>query len=226
MKQYVIYKRVSTQEQKRSGLGLEAQTRDIELFLASYSETPWEVIGEFEDTGSGADDDRPALQAALKLVRANKGSELLVSKLDRLSRRMLTIATLLEDKQVRFRVASMPNADVFQLHIYAALAEQEREFISRRTKAALASAKARGVKLGGFREGALEASHAVSIARADKFAQDVGPTVLAFRAQGKSPSQIAAELERAGWPRPQGGRWSDMAVRRLLKRIEPEQVAA
>ena len=136
---YVIYTRVSTQEQQKSGLGLEAQERDIEIFLTTYSDVPYEVIARFCDTGSGADNGRPEFQKALDLVRKT-GAELLVSKLDRLSRKVSFIATLMEDKKVKFRVASMPHADPFQLHIYAALAEQEREFISKRTKAALQAA--------------------------------------------------------------------------------------
>ena len=70
------------------------------------------------------------------------------AKLDRLSRRVSFLAALMEDKELEFRVAQMPYADKFQLHIYAALAEQERDFISQRTKAALKSAKERGVRLG------------------------------------------------------------------------------
>ena len=136
MKQYVVYTRVSTEEQGRSGLGLEAQERDIGIYLESFSEMPWEVIGRFQDVLSGKQDDRPQLAAALELVRKT-GAELLVSKLDRLSRDVAFIATLIKDPKVRLRVAQMPNADPFQFHLYAALAEQERKFISERTKAAL-----------------------------------------------------------------------------------------
>ena len=151
MKQYVIYKRVSTAEQGRSGLGMEAQQRDIELYLNNYSEVPFEILGEFLDVRSGKDDDRPELTKAIALAKRS-GAELLVSKLDRLSRRVSFIAALMEEKKLTLRVASMPTADSFQLHIYAALAEQERNFISLRTKAALAEAKSRGQKLGGMRD--------------------------------------------------------------------------
>jgi DNA invertase Pin-like site-specific DNA recombinase len=218
MRQYVIYRRVSTAEQKKSGLGLEAQSRDIDIYLSSYSDTPWEVLGEFTDTGSGADNERPEFQRALALVRKT-GAELLVAKLDRLSRRVSVIAALMEERKVRFRVASMPNADPFQLHIYAALAEQERDFISKRTKAALAAAKARGVKLGGHRPGS-EARHAARAASADAFAARTGEMVLALRAQGLSLAQTATQMTKLGVPRPQGGRWSDVSVRRLLSRLD------
>ena len=146
MKRYVIYRRVSTDEQGKSGLGLEAQDRDIRLYLEGYSDQPFEVVAEFTEVASGSDDRRPELTKALDTARKN-GAELLVAKLDRLSRKVSFIASLLDDRKVQLRVAAMPQADKFQLHIYAALAEQEREFISIRTKAALKEAKARGVKL-------------------------------------------------------------------------------
>lgn len=69
MKQHVIYTRVSTEEQGRSGLGLEAQERDIGIYLETFSEVPWEIIGRFQDVLFGGSDDRPKLVEALKLVR-------------------------------------------------------------------------------------------------------------------------------------------------------------
>jgi DNA invertase Pin-like site-specific DNA recombinase len=151
MLQFVIYRRVSTEEQGRSKLGQDAQRRDIDLFLGTYAEQPFEVLADFEEVRSGTDNGRPMLTEALDLCRKT-GATLLVSKLDRLSRKVAFIASLLEDPKVKLRVASMPNADNFQLHIYAALAQQERDFISLRTKAALAEAKAKGRKLGGLRD--------------------------------------------------------------------------
>lgn len=136
MQRFVVYTRVSTKKQGDSGLGLDAQERDIGLFLDNYSELPWEVLARFQDVESGARSDRPELEKAITLAKA-EGATLLVAKLDRLSRSVAFIATLLEDRKLNFRVASMPYADKFQLHIYAALAEQERDFISKRTSAAL-----------------------------------------------------------------------------------------
>ena len=150
MIKYVTYIRVSTQEQGRSGLGLEAQTRDIDTYLKNFSGQPYTVIKEFVEVLSGSDDSRPELFKAVSLARKEK-AVLLVAKLDRLSRKVSYIAALMDDKTVQFRVANLPQADNFQLHIYAALAEQERAFISQRTKAALAVAKSNGVKLGGLR---------------------------------------------------------------------------
>ena len=145
---YVIYLRVSTKQQGDSGLGLEAQERDIDIFLNSYNKGQFEIIGKFKDvmSGKGSVEERPTFKKAVELAKQHNAT-LLVAKLDRLSRDVETVARLI--KAVDIKVACMPYADKFQLHLYAALAEQERDFISARTKAALQAAKARGVKLGG-----------------------------------------------------------------------------
>jgi DNA invertase Pin-like site-specific DNA recombinase len=213
MRRYVTYVRVSTKEQGRSGLGLEAQQRDIDLFLQNYSDVPWEVIGAFQDIGSGADNGRPELQKALDLVRKT-GAELLVAKVDRLSRKVSHLATLLDDKAVRIRVASMPHADKFSLHIYAALAEQERDFISIRTKAALQAAKARGKRLGGNR-GNQPAMNAVRKRNADTAARMVAGVIRPMREQGASLQAIADQLTSMGI----GAHWTPTKVKRALERL-------
>jgi len=217
MKQYVIYKRVSTADQGRSGLGLEAQQRDVDLFLANYSDVPFEIIGEFVDVQSGKDDDRPELTKAIALAKKT-GAELLVAKLDRLSRRVSFIAALMEEKKLTLRVASMPTADSFQLHIYAALAEQERNFISLRTKAALAEAKAKGRKLGGMRDKTMKRNEVVK-ANANRRAENIAGIILPLRDAGKTLREIAAELDRAGVQTARGGSWSATQVQRALVRV-------
>lgn len=218
MKSYVVYKRVSTAEQGRSGLGLEAQDRDIELYLSTYSDVPFEIIGTFTDVLSGANDARPELEKAIALARST-GAELLVAKLDRLSRRVFFIASLMDDKKLALRVASMPTADKFQLHIYAALAEQERDFISTRTKAALAAAKARGVKLGGLRPNTEQRNAALRDGALDR-ARRVEALVRPMRDAGKSLRQIAEALNAAGQPTARGGKWQAAQVKRLLDRLD------
>lgn len=218
MKQFVIYRRVSTEDQGRSGLGLEAQSRDIELFLTNYAEVPYEVLGDLLDVQSGKDSDRPELAKALDLCRKT-GAELLVAKLDRLSRKVSFIATLMDDPKVKLRVASMPNADKFQLHIYAALAEQERDFISLRTKAALAEAKARGQKLGGLRDKTGKRNEAIQ-RDALAFARKVAPIVQPLRNSGTTLAGIAEALEGAGISTPRGGKWTPTQVRRVIERLD------
>jgi DNA invertase Pin-like site-specific DNA recombinase len=107
MQRYVIYKRVSTKRQGESGLGLAAQERDIDIFLSTYSEEPWEVVGSYTDIESGAKSDRPELQKAIDQAKKQKAT-LLVAKLDRLSRKVSYIAKLIEDDKLTFRVANMP----------------------------------------------------------------------------------------------------------------------
>ncbi|UOK71455.1 recombinase family protein [Ancylobacter polymorphus] len=217
MKRYVIYTRVSTEDQGKSGLGLEAQRRDIEIFLTNFSEEPWEVIGEFRDILSGKSDDRPQLAAALKLVRET-GAELLIAKLDRLSRKVSFIAGIMDDKRVRLRVASMPFADNFQLHIYAALAEQERDFISKRTKAALAIAKEKGRQLGGLRDATMKRNAAIqekAAAEARKVMQIIGP----LRQSGRTLASIAGALNDMQVATSRGGQWTAMQVKRVLERV-------
>ena len=217
MKQYVTYKRVSTAEQGRSGLGLEAQDRDMKLYLETFSEVPFEVVAEFVDVESGGNDDRPELAKAIALAKRIR-AELLVAKLDRLSRDVAFIATLLKDKRLSFRVASMPHADKFQLHIYAALAEQERDFISRRTKAALAAAKAKGKVLGGLRDATMKRNEVVK-RNAQRRATDLQGVLLPMRQAGKSLREIAAELAHLGIKTARGGEWTAAQVSRHLSRL-------
>ncbi|TGT59465.1 recombinase family protein [Mesorhizobium sp. M00.F.Ca.ET.170.01.1.1] len=223
MKQYVIYTRVSTEDQGRSGLGLEAQQRDIDIFLKTYSEVPYEIAGSFCDILSGKTDARPELDKALALAR-KVGAELLVAKLDRLSRDVAFIANLLKDKRVAFRVAQMPHADKFQLHIYAALAEQERDFISKRTKDALRAAKARGTKLGGLRDKTMARNAAIQ----EKARQEAGPAMAVIgpmRAGGETLMAIAEALNGTGVATSRGGRWTAKQVSRVIDRASLDQTA-
>ncbi|MBU3545452.1 recombinase family protein [Polynucleobacter sp. MWH-Mekk-B1] len=218
MIKYITYIRVSTQEQGRSGLGLEAQTRDIDTYLQNFSGQPYMVIKEFVEVLSGSDDSRPELFKAVNLARKEK-AVLLVAKLDRLSRKVSYIATLMDDKTVRFRVANLPQADNFQLHIYAALAEQERAFISQRTKAALAVAKSNGVKLGGLRAN----TALLNQVRSDKalgFARSIKKLLVPMVKQKMSLGGIATALNEAGRPTVRGGKWTSTQVSRVLERLE------
>ena len=146
-KPIVAYIRVSTQKQGQSGLGLEGQQAAIARFCAAEG---YEVVQTFTEieTAKGADalERRPQLKSALNRASAYR-CPIVVAKLDRLSRDVAFISGLMA-QGVPFVVTEIPNADPFMLHIYAAVAEQERTKISERTKAALAAAKARGVKLG------------------------------------------------------------------------------
>ncbi len=140
---YVTYFRVSTDRQGRSGLGLDAQREAVSQFLAGRSAT---VVAEFVEVESGGKDDRPKLRDALAACQRGKAT-LLIAKLDRLARSVAFIANLM-DSETEFVAVDMPHASRFILHVLAAVAEHERQIIGERTKAALAAAKARGVRLG------------------------------------------------------------------------------
>lgn len=218
MQKFILYYRVSTKEQGKSGLGLEAQETDLQVFLDQFAETPFEVIATFTDIQSGADNERPELVKALDLCRKT-GATLLVSKLDRLSRRLSFIATLMEDPKVSFRVASIPRASKMELHLYAMLAEQERDFISARTKAALAALKAKGKKLGGIRP-KTEARNVAVKEKAEGYAQKVAGMVQPMRQAGKTLREIADCLNASGVQTSRGGKWSAAQVMRTLERLE------
>jgi len=141
---WVSYLRVSTDKQGASGLGLEAQRKAVADYLNGGK---WSLAQEFIEIESGKRSDRPQLAAALAACKKLK-AKLVVAKLDRLARNVAFTAKLMESG-VEFVAADMPFANKLTIHILAAVAEHEREAISDRTKAALAAAKARGVKLGG-----------------------------------------------------------------------------
>lgn len=214
---FVTYYRVSTKSQGDSGLGLDAQKRDIQIYLDSYAEIPFEVVGEFTDIASGGKDDRSELTKAVALAKKQK-AVLLVAKLDRLSRKVSFVASLLEDKGLQFKVAQMPHADNFQLHIYAALAEQERDFISKRTKAALAEAKARGVVLGGLRDktnARNKQSQLLAMERAESTRKIISPMIMA----GSSLLEVAEGLNIAGLRTERGHLFKPTTVSRIVKRL-------
>lgn len=217
MKQFVLYFRVSTRRQGDSGLGLDAQRRDIDLYLDTYAEVPFEVLGEFTDIESGANGDRPELWKAIELAEKT-GATLLVAKLDRLSRKVSFISTVMDRKRLSLKVSSMPHADKFQLHIYAALAEQEREFISLRTKQALAVAKANGTVLGGNR-GNIDKANEAARAVADAHAAKVMDTIRPLREAGRTLQQIADTLNRSGVTTSRGGKWYPTTVKNILARV-------
>src|SRR3982074_1754329 len=214
---------VSTQQQQRSGLGIEAQRAAIERFAASESLSITAEYSEFE-TGKGADalERRPQLAAALAAARKAKCS-IVVSKLDRLSRDVAFVSGLMAQR-VPFIVAELGrDADPFMLHLYAALAEKERRMISERTKAALAAKKAAGAALGNphnlIQAGSL--GRAVLIERAEDLAYRLAPAVRLVRSEGATTLRsIAQALNRRGIRSPRGGTWHPSSVANLLSRSE------
>src|SRR4051812_31573399 len=217
----VAYLRVSSEQQGRSGLGIDAQHQAVGRFAAEHGFT---VVGTYAEveTGKVADalDRRPQLAAALRRAKAER-CPVLVAKLDRLSRDVAFVSGLMAQR-VPFIVAELgPDVDPFMLHVYAALAEKERALISARTREALAAAKARGVRLGNRTnlDEATRRSTAVRSAAADRHAANVLPVIEGIRRGGaKSLRQVAAALTVRGVRMPRGGAWTAAAVKSVLDR--------
>lgn len=227
----IAYYRVSTAKQGESGLGLEAQREYIRMAAEQNS---WEVVGAYEDHESGAvsPDRREQCRAALAACKV-LGATLVVAKLDRLSRDVADISGLM--KLVDFKVATMPSADKFQLHIYAALAEQEREFISRRTSDALAALKARAdagdvearAKVERRSKGRA-AAHAVGNAaaiqgaklRADEYASSMANHIkAAMFDKCRTLQGLADWLNQRGHTTSRGAKFTPTAASRLAQRL-------
>jgi DNA invertase Pin-like site-specific DNA recombinase len=214
---FIAYLRVSTAEQGRSGLGLEAQREAIAHFLNGGGSR---IAAEFVEVESGRKADRPQLAKALAACRAHK-AKLLIAKLDRLSRNVHFLSSLIEAK-VEFVAVDNPHATRLTVHILAAVAEHEAEMISARTKAALAAARARGKRLGGWRgyvPTAADRASALAARRekADQHTRDLAPILAEIRTAGStSLHAIARALTERGIPTPRGhGVWSAEQVKRL-----------
>lgn len=209
----VAYLRVSSREQGKSGLGLEAQRANVESFAAreGINVCAWYTEIESGKTRSDTLAERPQLAAALAQAQL-AGAKVIVSKLDRLSRDVHFISGLMRDK-VPFIVCELGlSVDNFQLHLFAALAEKERAMISQRTTDALKAAKARGVKLG---SGNPQAGAKATAARTAK-RRALYPAMLATIGRHGTPDEIAVRLNTAGYTTSYGKAWNVRSVNRLL----------
>jgi DNA invertase Pin-like site-specific DNA recombinase len=218
---FVAYYRVSTDKQGASGLGLEAQRAAVERHVAGAGGL---LVAEFTEVETGTNKrHRPKMAEALAACRLRR-AVLIIAKLDRLARNVHFISGLMESG-VDFIACDNPHATRVLIHVMAAFAEHEAEMISARTKAALAAAKARGVKLGNpnLRRGCRgEAVHAARVRRdlADEYAADIAPYIdRARRAGCTSLGDLARALSAVGVKTPAGGdTWSREQVRRILTR--------
>jgi DNA invertase Pin-like site-specific DNA recombinase len=215
MAQAVMYGRVSTGRQGRSGLGLEAQKTAVAAFASQYR---FDLAGEYIEIETGKGHDaiarRPKLAAALAHAKRLK-APVIVSKLCRLGRDVHFISGLMSNR-VPFIVAELgPEVDPFMLHIYAAVAEKERNLIAARTREALQAAKRKGQKLGkSGRERARE-----NKASANAQAKALQPILRGLRVEGiVSVRAIASALNQRGVPTSRGGQWHATSVARLLAR--------
>ena len=144
MKRFISYLRVSTDKQGEHGHGINAQRQAIRNYISAQG---GDLLEEYVEVESGKRNDRPELHKAISRCQVSRAT-LIIAKLDRLSRNVAFIANLM-DAGIDFVACDNPFANRLTIHILAAIAEHEREMISRRTREALAAAKANGKVLGG-----------------------------------------------------------------------------
>src|SRR6201993_3578275 len=212
---FVAYFRVSTDRQGKSGLGLEAQREAVQSYLNGGR---WALVAEFTEIESGKRNDRPQLEKALAACKRQK-AKLVIAKLDRLSRNLAFIATLM-DSGVEFVAVDNPHANKLTVHILAAVAQHEREIISARTSAALKAAKARGKRLGNPRlSQARRLAAAAKKERADRYSANLLPVIRDIQRSGiKSLRGVARALAARGIPTARGGAWTPVQVSAILQR--------
>jgi DNA invertase Pin-like site-specific DNA recombinase len=230
MPNLIAYYRVSTEQQGRSGLGLEAQESAVQSYARQIG---GRIVASYTEVESGKRSDRPELAKALAHARRSKAT-LTVAKLDRLSRNVAFLSRVLESG-CDFAAADMPSANKFMLHVMAAVAEHEAKAISDRTKAALGAAKARGALLGSARPGhwkGRESARAAGLEKARTVAAkvkreqataaytDLAPTVTALASEGQSLRDIAAKLNAEGHTTRRGRPWNPVQVSRVLARAQ------
>jgi DNA invertase Pin-like site-specific DNA recombinase len=215
---FISYLRVSTARQGQSGLGLEAQRKAVADYLNGGQ---WSLVAEFVEVESGRNSSRPKLLEALAACRVH-GATLVVAKLDRLSRNAAFLLNL-QNAGVKFVAADNPQVNQMVVGILAIVAEEEAKAISRRTKEALAAAKARGAKLGspvGLTPDAIQTGISASLeARreaATQWCRDVRPIVARHYEESGSYSGAARLLNANGVPARRRGKWSATQVMRVL----------
>jgi DNA invertase Pin-like site-specific DNA recombinase len=221
----IAYLRVSTREQGRSGLGLEAQREIIDQFA---EQNDYEILWFVTEVASGGDSlvGRPILKEALDDARS-RGCHIIVAKLDRLSRDVHFVSGLMAQK-VPFIACNLgADVDPFLLHLFAALGEMERKTIGQRTKAALDAKRARepdwkpgrAVTPDGIERqmaGRSKGGKATRI-KSVEFASKLLPLVKAYREGGTYLSVIADRLNETGTPTATGtGKWYASSVRAVL----------
>ena len=224
----ITYYRVSTKKQGRSGLGLEAQKADVEIFVRQHDAT---IVAEYREVETGRKSNRPKLEEAIGHAKLAKAT-LVVAKLDRLARNVAFTSALMESG-VDFVACDNPNANRLTIHILAAVAEDEAMRISRRTKDALAAAKARGIKLGSARPGhwdgkehlrgwkkAAKASAGARTERAKDAYAFLLPKIRELRGEGRTCGEIAEWLSEQGHQSTAGKPFNAATVCRIMQRAD------
>lgn len=220
---FIGYFRVSTARQGESGLGIEAQLSAVKRFLNGGS---WELLAEFVEVESGrkGSKHRPQLGEALAACKRSKAT-LVIGKLDRLARDVRFFLEVLDDSGVDIRFAEFadidPKTDEGRMLLInmANFAEFEGRRIGSRTRAALAAAKARGVRLGTAGSKNLQRNIEERRVDADAFANRLSHVISGFRAAGMTQREMVSQLNQLGIRTPRGGEWSLIQLQRVLARL-------
>jgi DNA invertase Pin-like site-specific DNA recombinase len=214
---YVVYYRVSTKKQGKSGLGLESQKAIVSHFVEQQN-----IIESHTDILSGKDTIRHGLQKAIKKCK-EANATLVVAKIDRLSRKTEDARNLYNELEGRLSRCDIPNLEQFTLTIFMAIADRERELISIRTKQALAEIKKQGKPLGTIEnltdQGRREA-HKANRLKAMKNENNMRASALIveMRNKGMQLQQIADKLNSNGFKTSRGNSFYKTSVSRLHDR--------
>jgi DNA invertase Pin-like site-specific DNA recombinase len=214
---FIAYTRVSTVQQGRSGLGLEAQQAAVQAYVSARGE----LVGQYTEieTGKGANalDKRPELRAALSRCRS-AGAVLVIAKLDRLARNVHFVSGLIKSG-IDFVAADMPGANKVMIQMHAVMSEWERDQIAARTRSALAAAKARGVELGKAGPANLRPNIEARRRAADEFADRLAAVLAGFQAANVSQREQVRQLNQLGIGTARGGRWGLLQLQRVHQRL-------
>lgn len=212
------YARVSTDEQAKSGLGLEAQIAKIRSYADLFELTVTEIV--IDDGISGKNLKRPGLIKAIRAIKAGDAEGMLVAKLDRLTRNVADLGTLVQnvfDKAELYSVSEQINtknaAGRLVLNVLVSVAQWERETICERTSDALQAKKARGEKTGGNVPFGFEVVNGKLIENVEE--QAVISKIRELRANGLSLRKIAEKLNDEGIETKTGKAWNAMQISRI-----------
>lgn len=219
----LLYARCSTKEQGKSGLGLEAQIAEMERFCKVMG---IEIVGVHQEVVSGTSPlhRRPILNQSLD--EAHKlGAVVMFQKIDRIARDHRVVSDIVTGNKVVVVECGL-NASPLEIQLRASFAEEEARKISQRTSAALRARRERGDPMGfmygeNIREKALDAAAVAKSAEADRFAEQVGKTIVGLRKSGMKLQEIADSLNMGKTPTFRGGKskWYPATVANVLKRV-------
>lgn len=223
IKNYVAYYRVSTKQQGKSGLGLEAQKTIINQYTSSNKDS--KIIAEYTEIESGRKKDRKQLNLALEQCKAEKAI-LLIAKLDRLARNVSFIFSLRE-AGITFVACDLQDFNTLTLGIFASFAQFEAERISQRIKEALQATKARGTKLGRTSFPKLAGIKAVEAVRANSMEKDMQAYKLArmFQKENLSLNKIASKFNALDMKTKRGGRYTAKTIANMFRMFERAETA-